>query len=604
MKKTLSLMVSMALLLALLTGCGEKEDQVVPVEAEASVPVETAELPDVRTLAEAALRASGKEAALEVERLDRETDADRLAVYVEAVCGLDGEAWEDAAVIRGTGASAFEIMVLRLENEDTAAGMEAVLTGYLTDRAGAFGGYAPEEAEMAANGLVRREGRTVGLFICPETERAGDAFAAVYRGEEPPAPVEAAAEVELAPVSQGMQPLLDALAEACGKEINEIAAAGGTVSIAFPDGNDSFAETVEGVYGIAPGQWTDGFILRSLSSDVSLFELAVFRMTDQDAAQQCTDALRAYKESVSDRFCTYDSEGIRNIAEEHVENDLYVSGAHTVRSGEYAALLLCREAEQAAEVFKGTCSSLRSETPGHENPEGPPFVEIAEGVFVTEAMWPELTGDFDPDYPGRIRYVPTGNEMMEVYDTSAIVAAWQAEDPDSLSEHDRAIYDSAKTVLADILRDGMSDFEKEVEIYDWVLRNVDYDWSQTDELAETARTSYTPYGGLVQRIGVCLGYASTFQLLMELAGVECLTVVGVGLSTDDHAWNMVKLNGEWYCVDATWDWSYYSSGMMNGREWRYFNTTSDYMARTNHQWDYGAVPEATATDWGSAAIRE
>ena len=60
-------------------------------------------------------------------------------------------------------------------------------TEYLTDRAGAFGGYAPEEAEMAANGLVRREGRTVGLFICPETERAGEAFAAVYRGEELPA---------------------------------------------------------------------------------------------------------------------------------------------------------------------------------------------------------------------------------------------------------------------------------------------------------------------------------------------------------------------------------------------------------------------------------
>ena len=194
MKKTLSLMVSMALLLALLTGCGEKEDQVVPVEAEASVPVETAELPDVRTLAEAALRASGKEAALEVERLDRETDADRLAVYVAAVCGLDGEAWEDAAVIRGTGASAFEIMVLWLESEDAATGMETVLAEYLTDRAGAFGGYAPEEAEMAANGLVRREGRTVGLFICPETERAGEAFAAVYLGEELPAPVEVEAD--------------------------------------------------------------------------------------------------------------------------------------------------------------------------------------------------------------------------------------------------------------------------------------------------------------------------------------------------------------------------------------------------------------------------
>ncbi len=37
---------------------------------------------------------------------------------------------------------------------------------------------------------------------------------------------------------------------------------------------------------------------------------------------------------------------------------------------------------------------------------------------------------------------------------------------------------------------------------------------------------------------------------------------------------------------------------MNGREWRYFNTTSDYMARTNHQWDYDNVPEATAEDHG------
>ena len=118
MKKSLSLTVSIALLLALLPGCGEKEDQVVPVEAEASVPVETAELPDVRTLAEAGLLASGKEEALEVERLDRETDADRLAAYIEAVCGLAPEAWEDAAVIRGMGASAFEIVVLRLEDED------------------------------------------------------------------------------------------------------------------------------------------------------------------------------------------------------------------------------------------------------------------------------------------------------------------------------------------------------------------------------------------------------------------------------------------------------------------------------------------------------
>ena len=66
---------------------------------------------------------------------------------------------------------------------------------------------------------------------------------------------------------------------------------------------------------------------------------------------------------------------------------------------------------------------------------------------------------------------------------------------------------------------------------------------------------------------------------------------------------MVKLNGEWYCVDVTWD--------ANGREqlgdiyeWQYFNLTSDEMAAENHQWDYNAVPEATAEDRGGAAVQE
>ena len=149
--------------------------------------------------------------------------------------------------------------------------------------------------------------------------------------------------------------------------------------------------------------------------------------------------------------------------------------------------------------------------------------------------------------------MPAGNELMEVYDTSAITAAWALGDPSGLSDDDRAIYDSAREVLDGILQDGMSDFEKEVEIYDWVLRNVTYYWPHMDALAEEDRNAYTPYGGLVNRKAVCLGYASTFQLLTELAGLESLTVVGAADVTEDHGWTMVRLNGEWYCVDPTWD---------------------------------------------------
>ena len=93
-----------------------------------------------------------------------------------------------------------------------------------------------------------------------------------------------------------------------------------------------------------------------------------------------------------------------------------------------------------------------------------------------------------------------------------------------------------------------------------------------------------------------MGYATTFQLLMDMAGIECITVTGAAFGNrENHAWNMVKLNGEWYCVDPTWD---IAPVFIHMNQYNYFNVTSQYMADTDHQWDYDSVPEATAEDYG------
>ena len=41
--------------------------------------------------------------------------------------------------------------------------------------------------------------------------------------------------------------------------------------------------------------------------------------------------------------------------------------------------------------------------------------------------------------------------------------------------------------------------------------------------------------------------------------------------------------------------------MANQVRYEYFNVTSDYLRETDHQWDYGAVPEATAEEYAYRA---
>lgn len=59
------------------------------------------------------------------------------------------------------------------------------------------------------------------------------------------------------------------------------------------------------------------------------------------------------------------------------------------------------------------------------------------------------------------------------------------------------------------------------------------------------------YGALVDGKALCEGYAKAFSYLCGRAGIE--NVVVTGNTTTDHMWNMVKLDGNWYHVDVTWD---------------------------------------------------
>ena len=108
----------------------------------------------------------------------------------------------------------------------------------------------------------------------------------------------------------------------------------------------------------------------------------------------------------------------------------------------------------------------------------------------------------------------------------------------------------------------------------------------------------TPYGVFINQSGNCWGYASTFQLLMDMLNIECMTVRGTPSGSGvEHAWNMVRLDEEWYCVDTAWD-----DPIGGSPNHQYFNVTSESLRSSGiHHWDESTVPEATGVAYRYAA---
>lgn len=99
-----------------------------------------------------------------------------------------------------------------------------------------------------------------------------------------------------------------------------------------------------------------------------------------------------------------------------------------------------------------------------------------------------------------------------------------------------------------ILRDAPdgSDYDKILYVHDYITENTVYD----HEAAETMKIglSGTAYGCLVKGKAVCGGYSAAFIYLMNYLGIESGFTTG-----SNHAWNWVKLDGEYYWIDVTWD---------------------------------------------------
>lgn len=103
----------------------------------------------------------------------------------------------------------------------------------------------------------------------------------------------------------------------------------------------------------------------------------------------------------------------------------------------------------------------------------------------------------------------------------------------------------ADEILAGILTDGMSPYEKANAIFNWVYKNVG--WSD-----KTPKTNWIQgaYRGLFNRRGDCFVYAFTSKCLLTRAGIANMDI-GFSTARRTHYWNLIDLGEGWHHFDAT-----------------------------------------------------
>ena len=114
------------------------------------------------------------------------------------------------------------------------------------------------------------------------------------------------------------------------------------------------------------------------------------------------------------------------------------------------------------------------------------------------------------------------------------------------------MYDTLMKRVDEIVKEAeplLSEYDKIKYFHDTIINGCVYD--------DTAPDIHTAYGVLCGGRGVCDGYVKAFQLLCEKANIAAIPVYGKVLddpsATEDHMWNKVRCDGEWYNIDVTWD---------------------------------------------------
>ena len=162
-----------------------------------------------------------------------------------------------------------------------------------------------------------------------------------------------------------------------------------------------------------------------------------------------------------------------------------------------------------------------------------------------------------------------------------------------LTDKQKEVYVSAevKKISRKIVSKNATEFDKVKAVHDYIVLNSSYS-------KNTINSQYSAYTLLTEKKGVCQAYALLMVKMLQELKFDVKYVKGYS-NNELHAWALVKVDGEWYHIDPTWN---DPIGSKSDEVWYKFFMLTDKLISNTHSWETSEYPVAKSEKYKSFQV--
>ncbi len=186
----------------------------------------------------------------------------------------------------------------------------------------------------------------------------------------------------------------------------------------------------------------------------------------------------------------------------------------------------------------------------------------------------------------------TGSYSIDTSGVLTLKSVYSADEIEALSKEIKA---KASSILQNT-NDGMSDYEKSLYFYDYIVKNISYSEEAINSSVELPWAS-SLVGPFTKGKCTCMGYAKAYQYLLQLSGINCALVFGnaeTPQGKSSHAWVIQECDDACYYTDPTWGDSFEQEDREDYVNHSYFCVDENELEKTHSIQNKDRLPKCTS----------